>query len=68
MKIVIFDSGNLTVSDPIDVTKKELEKLNAYFEDSDYKYVKAEEAKMRLEDVEEIKRDAEEFWNILQEG
>lgn len=62
MKIVIFDKGNGTVSDPIDVTRKELEKLEFYFEDSDYTYTRVEDHKMSPEDVEEIKRAADEFW------
>ena len=61
MKIRIFNTRDLTVSKPIEVTLEDIKIFDAYCFDSDYKWVRDEHAEMSQGEVMEFISDAYEF-------
>lgn len=61
MKIRIFNTQNLTVSAPLDVTRAGLKVIENFCYDSDYKWNMEDDSIMSQEELDEFIRDAHEF-------
>lgn len=61
MKIRIFNTQNLTVSLPLEVTRPELKIIQNFCYDSDYKWNMEDDSIMSQEELDEFIRDAHEF-------
>ena len=61
MKIRIFNTQYLTVSEPIEVTRSGLAVIKSFCFDSDYKWNTEESSIMSKDEADEFIRDAYEF-------